>query len=298
MALDPNRIHKSTRKLRKLLRKMPSAPASGEVHSFRTNARRLETVLDSFPLDNTKDGFALSRQIAKLRRQAGKVRDFDVLTDFVSKVSHDPSEKECSVRLLEHLGAQREKQAKKFHNRQKRHSSGLRRRLKRTEKTIEKLFPPKGDGQLHGKPVSAAVSASALTLTSELTEPSRLNKSNLHQYRLKVKELRNLLQMAENADQQPFVDRLGQVKDAIGEWHDWEVLVATAKDALDHGRNCRLLKNLRKTAAAKFETALRLAEKMRRDDLRMTTKHAKNSSKTNPVHPTEQVWSATASLTA
>ena len=141
-------------------------------------------------------------------------------------------------------------------------------------------------------------STSALTLLSDLTEPSRLRKSNLHEYRLKVKELRNLLQMAENADQQPFVGRLGQVKNAIGEWHDWEVLVATAEDALDHGRKCRLVENLRKTAAAKLGTALRLSERMRREDLRIAKRHAKNSSKINPLQPAEQVWSATASLTA
>jgi CHAD domain-containing protein len=297
MALDRKRIQKSARKLRKLLRKMPSPPSPEDVHSFRTNARRLETVLEAFPLDNTKDGVVLSKQISKLRRRAGKVRDFDVLTDFVSAV-RDPSERECSVRLLEHLGAQRERQARKFHNLQQRHSSSLRRRLKRTSKTIENLFPPKGDGRLNGKPVSAAVSTSALTLLSDLTEPSRLRKSNLHEYRLKVKELRNLLQMAENADRQPFVGRLGQVKNAIGEWHDWEVLVATAEDALDHGRNCRLVQNLQKTAAAKFETALRLSERMRREDLRMTKRDAKNSSKNKPLRPAERVWSATASLTA
>jgi hypothetical protein len=50
--------------------------------------------------------------------------------------------------------------------------------------------------------------------------------------------------MATNSDQQLFVDRLGQVKDSIGEWHDWEALVAIAKDALDHGGNCGLIKNL------------------------------------------------------
>jgi hypothetical protein len=42
-----------------------------------------------------------------------------------------------------------------------------------------------------------------------------LNKPNLHPYRLKVKELRNVLQMADNADQQEFITRLGEVKDAI-----------------------------------------------------------------------------------
>ena len=81
-------------------------------------------------------------------------------------------------------------------------------------------------------------------LLCDLTEPHQLRRSNLHEYRLKVKELRNLLLMAENADKQPFVGHLGQLKDAIGEWHDWEILVAIADDALNHGKNCRLIENL------------------------------------------------------
>jgi CHAD domain-containing protein len=235
----------------------------------------------------------ISKQISKLRKRAGKVRDCDVLTDFVSGVHWDRSESECSVRLLEHLGAQRQKQATKFHNLAQRHSSRLRRRLKRTSKTIEERLTPNGNGRVMGKPVSANISAAVLTLLSNLKEPARLNRSNLHEYRLKVKQLRNLLQMAENSDQQPFIARLGQLKDAIGEWHDWEVLIEIAHDAVDHGRNCRLVEKLKTTAAAKFEIALRLAETIRRHDLRMST----SKSRARGIHPAEQVWNAAASLT-
>ena len=149
---------------------------------------------------------------------------------------------------------------------------------------------------MKGRPVSATLSTSALTLLSELMEPPQLKKSNLHEYRLKVKELRNLLQMAENADGQTFVHHLGDVKDAIGEWHDWEILVSTAHDVLEHGGKCRLVVTLRKIAATKFKKALRLSQAMRRNDLRMTKRNAKNSSRR--LQPAEQVWSATASLTA
>src|SRR5437588_8393340 len=104
MALDPKRIQKPARKLRKLLKKMPSTPAPEEIHGFRTNARRLETILDTFALDGTRNGSRLSKHISKLRKCAGKVRDFDVLTDYASGIDHDSSERECSVRLLEYLG--------------------------------------------------------------------------------------------------------------------------------------------------------------------------------------------------
>ena len=58
-----------------------------------------------------------------------------------------------------------------------------------------------------------------------LKRPVRLNRNNLHPYRLKVKELRNVLQLSNRADDIEFVEKLGQVKDAIGDWHDWEELV-------------------------------------------------------------------------
>lgn len=296
--LDQSQIQKPARKLRKLLRKMSSVPTSKDVHNFRTNARRLETVLETLPLAHPKKRQQLDECISKLRKRAGKVRDFDVLTDYLSGIPHDRSENDCLVRLLEYLGAQREKQARKFHRLQKQHASGLRRKLKRTSKTIEKIFPVKGDRPLKAKPISAKVSSAALIVLSDLTEPSHLQRSNLHEYRLKVKELRNLLQMAKNSDQQPFVDRLGQVKDSIGEWHDWEVLVAIAKDVLDHGRTCGLIKNLQNTVETKFGMALRLAETMRRDDLRIRQRHEKGTSKRRPPQPASEVWSATASLTA
>ena len=128
MGLAQERIEKPARKIRKLLKKMSSVPGPDEVHSFRTNARRLETVLESFTLNSKKNGRRLEKRISKLRKRAGKVRDFDVMTEYVSSLPYDRSEGECSVRLLEFLGAQREKEARQFDRMQKKHSSKLRRR--------------------------------------------------------------------------------------------------------------------------------------------------------------------------
>jgi len=125
MALDAKRIQKQTRKLRKLLKKMLRVPAPEEIHRFRTNARRFQTLLETFELDTAKNGRKLANDVAKLRKRAGKVRDLDVLTAYASGIDHGSSERECSVRLLEHLGAQRAKQARKFHQLRKRHSSRI-----------------------------------------------------------------------------------------------------------------------------------------------------------------------------
>ena len=79
-----------------------------------------------------------------------------------------------------------------------------------------------------------------------------------------------MLQMAEKSDRQEFVWQLGEVKDAIGEWHDWEVLVAIAKTVIEHGSNCGLLDDLGNIADRNYHKALTLTEDMRRKFLPMS----------------------------
>src|SRR5204863_3440123 len=105
-------------------------------------------------------------------------------------------------------------------------------------------------GLLRGKDAGAADSAvanaaaTAIRLSAQLAAPPRLNKTNLHPYRLKVKELQNILLMAEAPSRPRFVEDLGDVKDAIGEWHDYAELVGIASKLLDHRGNCALLAEL------------------------------------------------------
>lgn len=102
-----------------------------------------------------------------------------------------------------------------------------------------------------------------LDLGAELHWPPLLDKKNLHPYRLKVKELRYALQLSEESQDDEFVDVLGNVKDAIGEWHDWEELVGISTEALGHGPQCKLLRQLKKISREKFEEALEITNKMR-----------------------------------
>src|SRR2546423_5679867 len=109
MALDANRAEKPVRKLRKLLKKMPAMPGADDIHDFRTNSRRIEATLQALSLDSEDACRQILKRISRLRKRAGKVRDMDVLTDYLSSVSRHDGEKECHVQLLEHLGAQRRK---------------------------------------------------------------------------------------------------------------------------------------------------------------------------------------------
>jgi len=298
MALDADRAEKPVRKLRKLLKRMPAVPNADDIHDFRTSSRRIEATIHALSLDSGQNGRRFLKQISKLRKRAGKVRGMDVLTDYLSSVSRHKEETECYVRLLEHLGAQRLKYAKKFESARQQCASELNKRLKRTSRQLDKLLPSNGKKDPDQNGMSAAVTASALTLLAALAKPARLGKTNLHPYRLEVKELRNVLLMAENSDRQEFVRQLGEVKDAIGEWHDWEELVATAKTVLDHGVNCGLLASLRNMADSKYQNAIILTEEMRKKFLRISDRRNKRSPRHAAFRPTEPVWRATAALVA
>ena len=94
-----------------------------------------------------------------------------------------------------------------------------------------------------------------VTLAASLKSLPSLNHKNLHPYRLKVKELRDVLRLSEKPSNQKFIDVLGQVKDAIGDWHDWQKLTAMASDLLDHGSGCKLLQ---KQTSSRGDAALAL----------------------------------------
>ena len=144
MPLDVKRAAKPVRKLRKLLKKMPAVPNADDIHRFRTSSRRIEATIHALSLDSGHNGRRVLKQISKLRKRAGKVRDMDVLTDYLSSVSPEKEEKECYVRLLEHLGAQRLKYARKFESARQQCASELGRRLKRTSRQMKNSLPSNG----------------------------------------------------------------------------------------------------------------------------------------------------------
>jgi len=145
---------------------------------------------------------------------------------------------------------------------------------------------------------SADAAALALELSSELAQWPRLDARNLHPYRLKVKVLRYVLQLAENADA-GFVKILGEVKDTIGEWHDWQELGGIAEQVLNHGSGCGVLKLAHSTAKAKFDYALSLANRMRHEYLQEhdDKRHARPK-RTPGTHLKPTVIAATSALVA
>jgi CHAD domain-containing protein len=260
MPISANRVQKSIRSLRKFLKKAPKSPTPKKIHKVRTNARRLETSLVALGLASKGNEKQLLRGLARIRSRTGKVRDADVLTGFVMDIDLQ-SEKNCMVRLLEHLGAEHDKQSRKLRQEVRKTAPQLIRRLKRSSSKLDKLVErARAD---HTDPLKTAAMAKAMRIIRKLQDPHRFNKSNLHPYRLRVKELRSVLQLADDSHQEPLLRKLLKVKDAVGEWHDWQELVAIASDKLAHGYKCKLLDKIRTIRDAKYETALALATELR-----------------------------------
>jgi CHAD domain-containing protein len=268
MALDADRIGKTSRKLRKLMKKAPKRPTRGQVHSLRTNIRRLEAASETLGPNPSRRERRLLRDLRRIRKRAGKVRDMDVLTADAASLRL-AQEQECAVELLQHLGAKRYKHARRLHAALRQTGQDLGRRVKKFSKRLEKRIPKSDQDSSNGQPPAPTEAAAVATrLSSELKMPPKLNRKNLHPYRLKVKELREVLRLAERPANPELIDVLGEVKDAIGDWHDWDELVAIAARVLNHGVNCKLFAKLKEISREKYDRALSLATRMRKQFLR------------------------------
>jgi CHAD domain-containing protein len=292
MAIDENRILKSIRKLEKFAGKAPKRPPPEKVHLLRTNARKVETSLEALALDSRKTERRLIKEIKKVHSRAGKIRDMDVLTGYLATL-HLDGERDCVIQLFEHLGAERQKQAKKLRRVLVKEDGCLIKRLRKTSADVRTVLEDTGSAP---KAVSEAA-ATALQLSSELAATEKFHRGNLHPYRLKVKRLRYLLQMADDSGDQRFVDELGRVKDAIGEWHDWEELVAITRDVLDHGEACKLVRKLKDIADSKYKIAIESAENLRNVYLRPATRKRARSAKPDSHLLASPVLAATSALT-
>jgi CHAD domain-containing protein len=280
MPLASDTLTALPRKLRRSLKKLCSDASPARVHKFRTRTRRFEVMLAALNLESGKRQQAVLKAIRTLRKKAGVVRDMDVLTEHALR-PQPRHEQECSVRLLQQLGSRRERQARKLQKKARKQLSKAGKGLKRCRRLLERQLPPQRNARGDNRRMVAGYPAGlALQLESELRQWPHLTRSNLHEYRKKVKELRYVLQMADNSHGD-FVSSLGEVKDAIGEWHDWEELAQIAKDILQHP-GCDLLSWIRSTAKQKFQHALDLTNTLRNRYLNRSA-HSKHASGTSAL---------------
>lgn len=253
MNMGPVRLKsvEAIRELRSALRRSGTPLSPEEVHSLRRLIRRVETVLHV--LESGADSFLrLHGNLAKIRKRAGAVRDMDVLIELVSALPID-QEEECLFKVLEYLTSKRKQRALKLHKAIVRHGSSTRRDLKNLSDHIEK------DSWMRKRDMASSKSSRARpfevisTASEQLAVWPKLRRSNLHGFRLRARELRSALQLLGH-DSNGLVKSLGEVKDAIGEWHDWTVLASTVGDAGCAARS-EVMKEIERTVKGKYDFA-------------------------------------------
>lgn len=305
MALDAKAVDKPFKKLRKLLKNFPDSPAAEDVHDVRTHTRRIEAIAGAFRLRGKKEGRELIKDLKAIRKAAGDVRDMDVLTELAASI--DPrSDGDCRLKLMQNLSDQRTRAATKLVKK----VNGERKELRSELKDCRALADANVDSatsqqasdkqRRKGRAKAAGSMASSLEIEQELRAWPKLNKENIHPFRLKVKELRYTLQLGENNDSK-LTEELGNVKDQIGLWHDWNQLAEIAEDVLDHGAACDIAAQIRARTKQELQKALVRANALRSQYLlpksggRRKTK-AGNNRVSSEIHPA--VISATSRLTS
>ena len=278
MALDPREVQKPLSKLRKLLKKMPKQPTPDQVHDLRTNSRRIATV-KALQLDRKRKGKRVLKTLTPLRKRAGRVRDMDVLTGFAAGLSANGNQ-EAVVQLLDRLGETRFQAARKLHKSVVKRRRTAKMRLKRCLLLVDRDL---GSGKRRFGEWQANATADALKLSAEIAGWPRFTTQTLHPFRLKVKELRNVLRMPGKDDE--LVDRLGEVKDAIGEWHDWTVLLDIARDVLGTSESRSLTGHINEITNQKERAALEVANRLRDHYFSANRQNARRSRKQGIPQP-------------
>lgn len=262
MAIELDRLQEPLRKLRKSLKSLKKNPPPEEVHKLRTRARHIEAIAPALTSTDEKKTRRLLKSIKPVRKAAGSVRDMDVLTGNALSLPRN-SHRESLLRLVASLGTTRKKSAGALLETVSEQRKAARQVLKKYAKLVETSANGGRTGSAVNGQQARSVQAAILGLEGELSHWPALSERNIHPFRLKVKELRSILQLIPNSDA-GFVAALGKVKDQIGDWHDWQQLNGYARTVLDALEDRALLRQIEEMGEHKLEEALAAATALRR----------------------------------
>ena len=220
----------------------------------------------------------------------------DVLIEFAASLRPD-GDADCRLLLIEHLAARRKKAATKLFKTVSANEKSARSLLKLCSKSANRGLDTANSSKTKEKSIeesrqkSADSMATSLQIEQELRQWPSLTASNIHPFRLKVKNLRYVLQLGQNSNAKPIA-MLGEVKDQIGLWHDWNELAAISSKVLDHGAGCPIAAQIRSRTREELNKALESANSLRAIYLPNDSGRSRRKGFAPEIHP---VWLKTAS---
>jgi CHAD domain-containing protein len=246
MAKSCEHAQRIFRKTERELDRLSSEKHAKSVHGFRTSARRLETLLEDVSLCRHRNQKKLLKVLSAIRRRAGKVRDLDVQLEALRslKVPQEPRRKTQLMQGLIELRTKREAKLRKLLRRQD--IRDIHKRFKQAYKTLAM------DGARDPLTVARQILASAITAGSSM------DGERLHRCRIAVKRARYAAELAEkNPAATGFIAELKRMQDALGNWHDWQLLTETARQHLGDVNQSSLVAVLHNLTQGKFRQAVK-----------------------------------------
>lgn len=247
------------RKLQELPKRLMVLPAPEDVHQLRTTIRRFQT-LATIRSAGKADGIgALLKQLNRLRRRAGKVRDLDVQVAALRTIRSGTKRERNE--LKQYLQQLHESRARKLVRAVKEEvDDGLEKRLRRAALAFAEPADSARPGAL----------ASALAKFASLMEHHPpLNEENLHDFRMDCKRIRYEAEMeGASLAAKKALRQFKRIQDATGEWHDWVNLAHSAEQVATN-EHSPLLSAIRAMRQARFNEALRIVGEARTELLEL-----------------------------
>ena len=305
MTHDLEDVRRLAEKVRENLQKCARDPDVDAVHDTRTGTRRLQATLEDrvrkLPVGDPAEpvraaATELLRQLKKIRRAAGPVRDLDVHRRLLEKRMEralDPgaerqdanarAEKEeapprpgepdvletaVAGRRASGLGQQADDldtwlKHKRNHLAEELQdqAGGMLAKLDKRLEDFEAALRVRRGRAARKKPPGVVALDSFARLATEM---QLLDAGNLHDFRKGAKKARYVAELAAHGDAhaQQVGATLKKLQDEIGDWHDWLVLAEEAHTALGDGA-AELLALLEAEREKHFIGAMKTAAKLR-----------------------------------
>ena len=270
MADELERVRKALRELGKSLQSLSGDSAPKDVHKLRTASRRVEAIAGVLEAAGGKKSRRLVKSIEPVRKAAGGVRDMDVLLADARKLARY-CDGESLNHLVAHLETARQQNAGELQHALHHRRKAVLEDLKEYSKFVALVAKHAQSSSRSGAQASRTqeeIHSSAMNVMRELGDWKPLDADNLHEFRLKVKQLRYTLQLDAQADAS-LVEALGDVQRRIGDWHDWHQLEGIAREVLVLEQDQALLDRIGETVKRRFDRALAAANALRGKYLNM-----------------------------
>jgi CHAD domain-containing protein len=237
-------------------------PGVESVHHLRTGTRRVEATLETLAREAGARGLGLAaeearqrwlRQLKKVRRAAGMVRDLDVHRELLAENFLPPSDTasdKVAAELAEATATASgsdtitplEEQARALDgwlkSRRASAADGLsktlddhaKRLLEAEQQFMAAVAQRRSAASRAHRPVARLALEDYLRLVDAMP---LLDKENLHDFRKGAKKARYIAESDDNDQAAKAIAKtIKRVQDAIGKWHDWEVVAGEAREAL------------------------------------------------------------------